>query len=336
MPLSSRVFDLQLRHPFQIARGDAMHVRQVVLLEANGGVGEASPSGYYGDTIESVQAAFETFRPLIEDAPPIEVAVRRMNEMLPRNPAAKAAVDVALHDALGKRAGLPLFALLGLDKNATPVTSFTIGIDRLDVIAEKIAQAAEYPVLKIKLGTPHDEEILNTVRAATDKPIRVDANAGWSREDALWWVKRLPDFNVEFVEQPLPPDDVEGLRLVKENSPLPIFVDESLKTSADIPALIGCVDGINIKLMKCGGLREALKMIHAARTFDLKVMLGCMIESSIAITAAAHLSPLVDYADLDGNLLITNDPYEGVKVEAGKLILPDGAGLGVVLKEVQR
>lgn len=334
MPLSAHVFDLHLRHPFQIARGDAMRVRPIVLLEANGGVGEASPSHYYGDTVETVLAALETFRLLLEDDPPIEVAARRMNDALPRHPAAKAAVDVALHDALGKRAGLPLYALLGLDKNETPVTSFTIGIDRLEVIAEKIAEAAEYPVLKIKLGTPHDEEILKTVRAATDKVIRVDANAGWTREDALRWVKRLPDFNVEFVEQPLPPDDSEGLRLVKENSPLPIFVDESCVTSADIPKLVGCVDGINIKLMKCGGLREALKMIHAARTFDLKVMLGCMVESSVAITAAAHLSPLVDYADLDGNLLITNDPYEGVTVKEGKLLLPDGAGLGVVPKEV--
>jgi L-alanine-DL-glutamate epimerase-like enolase superfamily enzyme len=334
MSFSSRVFDLHLRHPFQIARGDAMRVRPIVLLEANGGVGEASPSNYYGDTVDSVLAALETFRPLLEENPPIEVAVRRMNEWLPRHPSAKAAVDVALHDALGQRAGLPLYALFGLDKNETPLTSFTIGIDRLDVIAEKIAEAAEYPVLKIKLGTPHDEAILKTVRAATDKVIRVDANAGWTREDALRWVKRLPDFNVEFVEQPLPPDDLEGLRLVKENSPLPIFVDESCVTSADIPKLVGCVDGINIKLMKCGGLREALKMIHTARTFDMKVMLGCMVESSVAITAAAHLSPLVDYADLDGNLLITNDPYEGVTVKEGKLLLPDGAGLGVVPKEV--
>ncbi len=334
MSLCLRPFELTLRHPFQIARGEAMRVRPIVLLEANGGVGEASPSSYYGDTVETVLAALETFRPLIEENPPIEVAVRRMNEWLPRNPSAKAAADVALHDALGKRAGLPLYALLGLDKNETPVTSFTIGIDRLEVIAEKIAEAAEYPVLKIKLGTPHDEEILKTVRAATDKVIRVDANAGWTREDALRWVKRLPDFNVEFVEQPLPPDDLEGLRLVKENSPLPIFVDESCVTSADIPRLVGCADGINIKLMKCGGLREALKMIHAARTFDMKIMLGCMVESSVAITAAAHLSPLVDYADLDGNLLITNDPYEGVTVKEGKLLLPDGAGLGVVPKEM--
>ncbi|MCS6859000.1 MAG: dipeptide epimerase [Abditibacteriales bacterium] len=333
MSFSSRVFDLHLRHPFQIARREAMRVRPIVLLEANGGVGEASPSSYYGDTVETVLAALEAFRPVIEENPPIEVAVRRMNELLPRHPSAKAAVDVALHDALGKRAGLPLYALLGLDKNGTPLTSFTIGIDRLEVIAEKIAEAAAYPVLKIKLGTPRDEEILKTVRAATDKVIRVDANAGWTREEALRWVKRLADCNVEFVEQPLPPDDLEGLRLVKEASPLPIFADESCVTSADIPRLVGCVDGINIKLMKCGGLREAWKMIHAARTFDLKVMLGCMVESSVAITAAAHLSPTVDYADLDGNLLITNDPYEGATVEAGKLVLPDRPGLGVVKRE---
>ncbi|HEX8997416.1 MAG TPA: dipeptide epimerase, partial [Ktedonobacterales bacterium] len=191
-------------------------------------------------------------------------------------------------------------------------------------------QAAEtYPILKIKVGTGRDLEIVRAIREATDATLRVDANAAWTPKEAIRVIRELEPYNIEFVEQPLHPADLEGLRFVREHVALPIIADESCVTEEDIPGLVGAVDGINIKLMKCGGIHHALRMIHTARAHHLKVMLGCMIESSLSITAAAHLTPLVDYADLDGNLLVRDDPFDGVRVERGKLMLPERAGLGV-------
>jgi L-alanine-DL-glutamate epimerase-like enolase superfamily enzyme len=236
---------------------------------------------------------------------------------------------MALHDWLGKKLGQPLWRILGLNPASTPVTSYTIGIDSTEKMLEKVREAPEFPILKVKVGTDRDDEILSAIRRETDRTIRVDANAAWQPREAEQRITELAGYDLEFVEQPVPAGSPESLRRVRESVDLPIISDESSVVPEDVPGLFGCVDGINIKLSKCGGIRQALKMIHTARSAGLKVMLGCMIESSVAITAAAQLSPLADYADLDGNLLISNDPARGVTVNAGRLVLPEGPGLGV-------
>jgi L-Ala-D/L-Glu epimerase len=334
MDLTAHTLDLTLTTPFRISRSVQTLAHNVLTrIDAEGleGIGEAAPSGFYGERRESVFMALSDFGEHIEADPNlIEDIVMAMDRRLHANAAAKASVDMALYDLLGKRLGAPVYQLLGLNPDRTPLTSFTIGIDEPAVMARKAAEAAKrYPVLKIKVGTDHDLEIVRAIREATDATLRVDANAAWTPKQAIRVIRELEPYNLEFVEQPLEPTDLEGLRFVREHVTLPIIADESCETESDIPKLVGVVDGINIKLMKCGGIHHALRMIHTARAHHLKVMLGCMIESSLAITAAAHLSPLVDYADLDGNLLVSDDPWEGVQVEQGKLILPDRAGLGV-------
>jgi L-alanine-DL-glutamate epimerase-like enolase superfamily enzyme len=248
-------------------------------------------------------------------------------------PAAEAAIDMALCDLAGKKLGVPLYELMGLDARQTPVTSFTIGMDTPEVVEAKVVEAGGYEVLKIKMGSDEDRQILEAVRAVTDRPLRVDANEGWTLEGARARLEWLESMGVELVEQPLPAGQLEEMRELRRVSPLPLFADESVYRAADIPRLAGAFDGINIKLMKCGGLAEARRMIAVARAHGMQVMLGCMIESSLAITAAAHLSPLVDFADLDGNLLIANDPFVGVTVKDGRLVLPEGPGLGVRPRE---
>ena len=334
MDLTAHTLDLTLATPFRISRSVQTLAHNVLTrIDAEGleGIGEAAPSGFYGERRESVFMALSDFGEHIEADPSlIEDIVTRMDRRLHANAAAKASVDMALYDLLGKRLGAPVYQLLGLNPDRTPLTSFTIGIDEPAAMARKAAEAAKrYPILKIKVGTDHDLEIVRAIREATDVTLRVDANAAWTPKQAIRVIRELEPYNLEFVEQPLEPTDLEGLRFVREHVTLPIIADESCETESDIPKLVGVVDGINIKLMKCGGIHHALRMIHTARAHHLKVMLGCMIESSLAITAAAHLSPLVDYADLDGNLLVSDDPWEGVQVEQGKLILPDRAGLGV-------
>jgi L-alanine-DL-glutamate epimerase-like enolase superfamily enzyme len=230
---------------------------------------------------------------------------------------------------VGKRLGVPLWKLWGLNAKNTPQSSFTIGIDDPEKMRQKVAEAAAYPVLKIKLGTERDEAILKTIRDATDKPIRVDANAGWDLAKALRMLPILKDYGVELLEQPLPPADLDGLGVVRAASDIPVVVDESCLVATDIPKLVGKADGINIKLAKCGSLREALRMIATARAHGMRVMVGCMIETSIAITAAAHFTPLVDFADLDGAALTVDDPFAGASIDGGQIRLPDGPGLGV-------
>jgi L-alanine-DL-glutamate epimerase-like enolase superfamily enzyme len=306
----------------------------IVRLEHDGitGIGEAPPSKYYGQDRETVIAALGRMKnQLGEDPFLIEDIVEDLSENFPGDSAAVAAVDMALHDWLGKKLNAPLWKIFGLNPTATPVTSYTIGIDTTEKMLEKVREAPQYPILKVKVGTARDDEILSAIRAETDSIIRVDANAAWETQEAIERINTLAAYNIEFVEQPVPAGNPESLRRVREAVEVPVIADESSIVPSDIPGLIGCVDGINIKLSKCGGIRRALKMIHAARSAGMKVMLGCMIESSVAITAAAQLSPLVDFADLDGNLLIDNDVAEGVEVEHGKLVLPDGPGLGVEL-----
>ncbi|MGA9362925.1 MAG: dipeptide epimerase [Bacteroidota bacterium] len=338
MRLSFKRADLKLRHTFRISRG-AEDVTQVVItkLEHDGvhGFGEASPSSRYGETIDTV-LGFLGGVDLGSFSDPFELEqiTAHLGDIAPGNAAAKSAVDIALHDWVGRKLGQPLYKLWGLSKSKTPLTSFTIGIDSAEVIAEKVAEAESYPVLKIKLGTDHDTEIMAAVRRATKKSVRVDANEGWkTKEIALERIKWLEQEGVEFIEQPMPATDLAGCTWLRERVNLPLIADENCVRLNDVPTLSEAFDGINIKLMKCGGLREGMRMIHTAKALGMKVMLGCMIESSIAVTAAAHLSPLVDYADLDGNLLITNDPFEGVKVKEGKLILSDEPGLGVIPRD---
>ncbi len=331
MNIQHYITDLKLVYPFKIARRAVDEFRQVISVEIDGGLGETAPARFYGETVETVQVAFDILDGGLDgNLDPIESVMSELESVLGRNYAAKSAIDMALHDRLGKKLDAPLYQLWGLDPKATPLTTFTIGIDEPEIMQQKVREAEPYPLLKVKLGTDRDLELIRALREVTDKPIYVDANTAWTPKEAVRMIRQLAPYGVELIEQPTKPDDLEGLKFVREHSELPIFADESVKRAADIPSLVGCVDGINIKLVKCGGLLEAMRIIHIARAHGLQVMIGCMIESSLGITAAAHLTPLVDYADLDGHLLVANDPYRGVTLEKGKLILPDLPGIGVV------
>lgn len=333
MHIDAKPIDLKLTVPFRISRS-VQYTSPNAIVQINHeeftGLGEASPAEYYGESLETVLACVSLFAGNLGDDPfALEDILNRLDDIIGLNPSAKAAVDMALYDIVGKMLNVPLYKLLGLNAANTAHTSFTIGIDTPENMAKKAGLAHDYPILKVKIGTKHDLDNLKAIREVSSATIRVDANTAWTPKEAIQMINALAPYNIEFVEQPVVAHDLDGLKLVRENVPVPIIADESCVTVDDIPRVAGCVDGINIKLMKCGGLRQALKMIHVARAHNLQVMIGCMIESSLAITAAAHLTPLVDYADLDGHLLIDNDPYTGVTVEKGKLILPDGPGLGV-------
>jgi L-alanine-DL-glutamate epimerase-like enolase superfamily enzyme len=243
----------------------------------------------------------------------------------------KSAISAALHDLAGKRLGVPLYKLWGLDAAKAPLSSFTIAIAASEEeLRERVEQAADYPVLKVKLGTDHDAQIIRTVRqAAPAKILRVDANAAWTAKGALEMIDVLVECGVEYVEQPLPPHDLDGLKFVRDRSALPVIADESCVVATDVARLAGVVDGINIKLSKCGGLREALRMIATARAQGMLVMAGCMIETSLGITAAAHFAPLLDYADFDGAALLSDDPYVGATIAGGQIVIPSAPGLGV-------
>jgi L-Ala-D/L-Glu epimerase / N-acetyl-D-glutamate racemase len=323
--------DLRLRHTFRIARG-ASDVRENLLVEVEDaglvGRGEAAPILRYREDRASAARAVDEMASRLGDPRAFAVAAGRA--AVTGQSSAEAAVDMALHDLAGLRLDAPLYELLGIDPRATPETSFTIGIDAPEVVVQKVKEASAYPVLKVKMGADGDREVLTAVRDTTGQRIRVDANEGWTPEGALERLEWLAKIGVELVEQPLPADRIEETRALRRRSPIPFYADESVHRAADIPRLAGAFDGINVKLMKCGGIAEALRMIAVARAHGLKIMLGCMIESSLAVTAAAHLSPLVDTADLDGNLLVQNDPFEGATVSAGRLVLPARPGLGVI------
>src|SRR6266516_3844309 len=335
--IDARPFDLTLTTPFRISRG-VQNTSPNVIVQINyddyTGYGEAAPDEYYGENQQTVLACISAFAGNLGDDPfVIEDIMRRLDKIVRLNPSAKAAVDMALYDLVGKMLHVPVYKLLGLNPKHTPHTSFTIGIDTPIEMAKKALLAKDYPVLKIKVGTRHDLDIIKAIRDVTNAVIRVDANTGWTPKEAIKTINALAPYNIEFVEQPIVPHDLAGLKLIRDNVPIPIIADESCVTVEDIPRLAECVDGVNLKLMKNNGITNVLKMIHVARAHNLRVMIGCMIESSLAITAAAHITPLVDYADLDGHLLIDNDPYVGVSVVNGKLILPDGPGLGVKVRE---
>jgi L-alanine-DL-glutamate epimerase-like enolase superfamily enzyme len=340
MKLSHEIVALQTKHPFIIARGGSSEYRvvRVTVTDDEGmtGWGEAAPSKHYGETADSVVSVLPVLASVLENADgwSLEALEHGLAKAIRFNASARAAVSAALHDLVAKRLGVPLYRMWGLDPAASPPTSFTISIAPDEAtLRERVREAAGFPVLKLKLGSSWDERIVRVVREMEPgKVLRVDANAAWTPKHALRMIPLLQELGVEFVEQPLPAHEIEGLRFVRERSALPIIADESCLVSTDIPALAGAVDGINIKLAKCGGLREALRMVATARAHDLSVMCGCMVESSLGITAAAHLAPLLDYADLDGAELVTNDPYVGAKIDGGVVQLPSGPGLGVELR----
>ncbi len=323
---------LTLETPFRIAHGTSTVRHNVLVRIGDGeheGLGEAAPVRQHQETQAGVLDYLAALPPLPDDP-------FRQEEILaalpPGSAAARAAVDIALHDLIGKKLGVPLYRLFGLNAAQAPETSFTIGLDRVEEVQARACEAAvRFSILKLKLD--HNESLglalVKAVRAATRARLVVDANCAWTEEQALRLLPALAELGVEWVEQPLPEEDLDGLRRVHQASPLPLFADEPVRRARDIPRLAGCVDGVNIKVMKAGGLREAMRAIAVARAHDLQVMIGCMVETSVGVTAAAHLAPLVDWADLDGNLLVTNDPFVGVRVESGRLVLPDGPGLGV-------
>jgi L-alanine-DL-glutamate epimerase-like enolase superfamily enzyme len=331
---------LPLENPFTIARGTQTEAENVVVrIEDDAGtvgIGGAAPSGHYGETADTVSAVLPALLDAVERVgdpharSEIEAAMR---DVVNDNPAARCAVSIAVHDLAAKRLGVPLYRLWGLDPTAAPKTSFTVGLDETARVREKAADAvaAGYDVLKIKLGTDRDRELVEAVReAAPDARLRVDANEAWTPKEAVRKTTWLADRGVEFVEQPVPATDPEGLRLVYERAALPIAADESCVTAADVPAIADRCDIANLKLMKTGGLAEAKRVIAAARAHGLEVMCGCMVESNASIAAAAQLAPLLDYADLDGSLLLADDPYAGVDLTDGAIRLDaqDRAGTG--------
>lgn len=329
LSLSLETLELPLVHPFRIARSVEDVARTSVFHLRWGeleGLGEAVPIARYGESIESIGAYFERKPPRGNDP-------YLLDELLAGIPvAARCGLDLALHDLIGKDCDRPLYRLLGLDPAKAPYTSFTIGIGDPELTLRKVAEIGNHPILKVKLGLGSVQEEVATIELIRSKytgTIRIDANEGWDAETAVAVLAELARFDIEFCEQPIKAGHPEQLRYIKERSSIPIVTDEDSLVAEDLPKLYGCVDGINVKLVKCGGIRAALKMIYTARALGMKVMLGCMVESSISATAAAQISPLVDWADIDGPFLTAVDPYVGVTYAGGKLALPDGAGLGV-------
>ena len=334
-------YELRLNHVFTVASYSRSTTPDVqVELEYDGiiGYGEASMPPYLQKelgTMESVMAFLRRVQDTIGQFPDpfqMEDILAYVDSLSPGDSAAKAAVDIALHDLVGKLLQAPWYKLWGLNKEKTPDTTYTIGIDTPEVVRQKTRECAErFNILKVKLGRENDREMIQTIRSVTHLPIAVDANQGWTdRAYALDMIHWLKEQGVVMVEQPMPKERMEDIAWVTSQSPLPVFADEAVQRLKDIPALKGIYTGINIKLMKCTGMREAWKMLTLARALDMRVMVGCMTETSCGISAAAQFSPAVDFADLDGNLLIANDRFQGVEVVKGKITLPDLPGIGVV------
>ena len=328
-------YELKLRHAFNLARSQRTTTPDVqVEIEYDGlvGYGEASMPPYLGENVESV-TKFLSSLDLSQFSDPfrIEEIHEYMDSVAPDNRAAKASVDIALHDLLGKIMGQPWYKIWGLNPDKCPNTSFTIGIAKPDGVRQKVDEASPYKVIKVKMGLDNDKELVEIIRSKTDVPICVDANQGWAdKEKALEMCHWLAERNCLFVEQPMDKKAIDDTAWLRERSPLPIIADEFLQRLPDVRRAAGAYDGINIKLMKSTGMHEAYQMATLARAMGMKVMLGCMTETSCAVTAAAQLSPMVDWADLDGNLLIANDIFDGIKINDGKIILPERPGIGVV------
>jgi len=327
---------LNLRHTWTTTMSSSDYRETVQLRYSKDGVtgyGEGAPIIRYKEVPESARKAIESVAGKISEGDPF--AYRKMLEEIrqalgPGQHAAMAAVDIAVFDWIGKKLGVPLYKFFGLDPSDAPVTDFSIGIDTPEITRQKTLEAADFPVLKVKVGLKTDEPTIEAVRSVTKKPIRVDANEGWSdKEEAIRKINWLESQGIEYVEQPMPAHMLEETRYVRSKVHLPIYADEACTDAHMIPKLADAYDGINVKLDKSGGILEAIRWIEIARSLNLKVMLGCMVSSSCTITAAAHISPLVDHADLDGGLLVANDPWRGVRIEKGKVLLPTGPGLGL-------
>lgn len=344
--LTWSVVELRLTHVFTIARGSRSIVPTVIVRYMRDGLtgyGEASPLSRYGDTVESVtefleMAGREVFDGSSPGDDPLEPGglLDRVNALGPGNAPAKAAIDIALHDWLGRHRRIPIWKYFGLDPARAPRSSITIGIDSPDVVQLKIREAEAFGTLKVKMGVPGERELVTAVRRLTSKPLRVDANEGWkTKEEALSHLDWLADKGVELVEQPLPAGNHGDVAWLRRRSVIPLYADEDLRSAGDLAAAAGAYDGINVKLMKCGGIRETKTIIAAARVLGLHVMIGCMIESSVGISAAAQLSPLADAVDLDGCLLVGNDPFRGVVAPDGSIHLGDRPGIGIEGEEAR-
>ncbi|MBN1299697.1 MAG: dipeptide epimerase [Melioribacteraceae bacterium] len=334
MKLSFRPYTVELKHVFTIATNSRTSTPVMLTeIEHDGikGYGEASMPPYLGESHESV-ASFLSEVDLKQFNDPFEMEkiLKYVDSIAEGNTAAKAAVDIALHDLVGKLLNNSWYKIWGYDRTNTPSTSYTIGIDTEKMVRKKVMEAGEYKILKVKLGRDNDKEMIETIRSVTDKPLFVDANQGWKvKEDALEMIHWLYERGVELVEQPMPKEMIDETAWLTERSPIPTIADEFMQRLDDVIRAHGVYSGINIKLMKCTGMREAHKMLTLARSLKMKVMLGCMTETSCAISAASQLAPQVDWADLDGNLLISNDPFEGTKIVDGKIILTDNPGIGL-------
>lgn len=334
--MSFEPYELQLRHVFTVSsysRKTTPGVQVRIDYQGITGYGEASMPPYLGQSVETV-TAFLRKVDLTRFSDPfcLEDILAYVDSLSRSDSAAKAAVDIALHDLVGKLLGAPWYRIWGLDPAKAPDTTFTIGIDTPEVVREKTRECADrFNILKVKVGLDNDKEMIRTIREITDLPIAVDANQGWKDRsmalDEIYWLK---ENGIVMVEQPMPKERIDDNAWITERSPLPIFADEAIQRLADIPSVKGAYHGINIKLMKCTGMREAWKMLNYARAEGMKVMIGCMTETSCAVSAAAQLSPAVDFADLDGNLLISNDLFDGMKVKAGRIVLPDRPGIGIL------
>ena len=334
--LRTEVVRLKLRHTWTTTMSSSDFRDTLYVRYSRGGltgVGEGAPIVRYHESAVDGEKALQPLRELVESADPMAWAAldAEVARRLPGQYAARAALNIATLDWVGQKLGVPVYRLFGLDAGNAPATTFSIGIDTPEITRQKVREADAYPILKIKVGLDTDEATIEAVRSVTRKPLRVDANEGWKdKETAARKIAWLETQGVEFIEQPMPAAMLDEQRWLRSRVHMPILADEACLRSQDIPRIADAYDGIVVKVDKAGGLLEALRSIHTARSCGLKVMLGCMVSSSVAITAAAHLSPLVDYADLDGNLLIANDPYTGVLVKDGKLVLPAGPGLGLV------
>ncbi|MCM1320364.1 MAG: dipeptide epimerase [Muribaculaceae bacterium] len=330
-------YELKLKHAFNLAamsRTVTPGVQVEISLDSLTGYGEASMPPYLGEGVESVTTFLSKIDPeRLSDPFAFEQIHAYMDSIAPGNRAAKAAVDIALHDLTGKIMGQPWYRIWGLDPALAPMTSYTVSVDSPEELEAKLAEAEPYKVIKVKMGVPGDRELIELIRTKTDRPICVDVNQGWkTRQEALDNVRWLEDKNCLFVEQPMSKTDPESHAWLREQTVLPIVADEAVQTIDDVPILAESYDGINIKLMKCAGMHEAYKMAVLARALGMKVMIGCMTETSCAVSAAAQLAPMADWVDLDGNLLIANDLFDGMKIVDGKVTLPSAPGIGVIKK----
>jgi L-alanine-DL-glutamate epimerase-like enolase superfamily enzyme len=333
MRLTHEPLDVATIYEFRIAHGARTgHDSTLVRLEHDGivGLGEASPSHYYGEHRGTVEAALDTWAPELGDDPfALDAIDQRLDRVLKGQGAARAALEMALHDWIGKKLGLPVWKLFGLDPARVPLSCVTLGMAEPAEMDQKLEGVLDFPRIKVKLGSPGDVDNLRRIRERYTGVLQVDANAAWSAADAVRVLRLIEPLGIELVEQPVARGDLDGLRWVRERSGIPVFADESCHHLADVGLLAGRVDGINLKLMKTGGLREMRRMIDAARAHGMQVMLGSMVETSLALSAAAQLAPLADVLDLDGHWLIANDPFDGAPRERGRIVLDQRPGLGV-------